>query len=141
MDRANIVKRAVTEILELHQFFVHWFTGELSDSDADFARIERALAEQFHIISPRGVTDAKPELLRGLRGAHGKNPQFRIWIENCQARFVSETLCLMTYEEWQESAGETSARLSSALFAAAPGCPNELQWLHLHETWLPIENC
>jgi hypothetical protein len=46
-------------------------------------------------------------------------------------------ILLVTYEEWQQSGDQTTARLSTALFRDKPDAPNGLEWLHVHETWLP----
>jgi hypothetical protein len=56
------------------------------------------------------------------------------------ARFATRTegaLCLVTYEEWQHLSGTASGRISSAWFRARSDTPHGVEWLHVHETWLP----
>ena len=64
-------------------------------------------------------------------------PPFRIWIESFQPRLVAGNLALVTYEEWQEVEGRVTGRLSSALFREMETAPKGVEWLHVHETWLP----
>ena len=46
-------------------------------------------------------------------------------------------LHLLRYQEWQERDGRSTGRLSSAVFRDRHDAPNAVEWLHLHETWLP----
>ncbi len=129
------------EVRELHRFFADWFTGRLEPTAENFARFTGVMAEKFELISPTGARTRRQDLIEQLRGAHGshRNPSqpFRIWIENIKARALSPGLHLVTYEEWQERENRRKGRLSTALLRAAPETPHGLEWLHLHEVWLP----
>jgi hypothetical protein len=126
------------EIVDLHKFFVEWFTGQLENTDQAFSRVANALANEFHLISPRGVIDSQQEILDAIRGAHGARSKMEITIRNPELRWQSETHCLMTYEEWQQTEQGNNARLSSVLFEHASS-HNALRWIHVHETWLPTQ--
>ncbi|CAB1072082.1 hypothetical protein D1AOALGA4SA_1436 [Olavius algarvensis Delta 1 endosymbiont] len=68
--------------------------------------------------------------------AHGvRAASFRIDIRHYTCRFVFASWCLLTYEEWQYDC-ETTARVSRALFRRSSSHPG-VEWVHLHETWLP----
>ena len=125
------------EIIELHDFFEAWLGGTLSDTSENFARFVNVMGASFNIIGPDGSMTAHESLTERLRSAHGARPGLKIWIENIHLCQQHGDLILATYEEWQEHGGETKARLSSVLFRAKPGAPNGLEWLHVHETWLP----
>ena len=129
--------RCQQEIVELHQFFQDWFTGVLLADDAAFARFSQVLGDTFIIISPDGRALSRNPLLESLRGMHGAHKGQRIWIENVQLRHQADNLALVTYEEWQEVAENKTGRLSTVLFQVKPDTPNGLEWLHVHETWLP----
>ena len=130
--------RCSREVQELHQFFQDWFTAALPDEDSSFARFSNVVADGFAIITPEGRTLERDLLLTGLRGAHGSWADGgRIWIENLNVRRTVGDLALVTYEEWQESEGQTRGRLSTALFRESAVTPNGVEWLHVHETWLP----
>jgi hypothetical protein len=129
--------RCQTEIIELHAFFERWFTGRVESSEAQLTRVAEVLAPDFRLISPRGVVDTRGPLLAAIRRAHGARRRCRIWIEDCRCRTLGPGLCLATYQEWQEIEGETTARLSTAIFRPRPDAPNGIEWVHLHETWLP----
>ena len=128
------------EVNELHEFFVDWFNGE---SEApEFSRFERALARGFVIITPDGRLRERVEILEQVRNARGSwqqpgEPPGCIHIENFQLRWQHGNVILCSYEEWQEGRAETKGRLSTAVFGLRAETPNGVEWLHLHEVWLP----
>lgn len=128
-------KRCEREIIELHEFFQSWYRGETRD----FSRVEQALHPDFNLISPKGVVRTREQLLQEIhRGGGGRaGADFEIWITNCTCRVVEFGLALMTYEEWQRLDDRKAGRLSSALFRVKAETPNGVEWMHLHETWLP----
>ena len=99
------------------------------------------LADGFALISPRGVMTERRPLLRELEAAYGihgaDEVPFNIEVRNFRHRYTQGTLCLVTYEEWQQLAGAATGRLSSAWFRARSDTPHGVEWLHVHETWLP----
>jgi hypothetical protein len=131
-----MITRVENEIVELHQFFQDWYNNILSPSPANFARCEKVLADSFTIIFPNGEKVSCKPLLEGLRSAHHSRTNMRIWIENIQVLYQLGELILATYEEWQEIEGKVTIRVSSVLFRKVPDTPNNLLWLHVHETWL-----
>ncbi len=126
------------EIEDLHAFFEDWFAGRPARDGEAFGRVEAALAEGFQLVGPDGVRHVRDELLAGLRAAHGTRAGgFRIWTRAARSRPLAEGLHLAVYEEWQELAGVERGRLSTALFREREDGPNGVEWLHVHETWLP----
>ncbi len=136
--------RCKNEIAGLHRFFAAWMTGALPRTGEAFARAADVLANDMTMITPEGEVMACPPLLKALEAAHGlltpPEQTFRIWIENYDCRFVAGDLCLATYEEWQDRSGDVKGRLSTVLFRRREGAPNGVEWLHVHETWLPVSN-
>ena len=127
------------EIEELHAFFEDWFTGRIAATGEGYARFESVLAPDFVIIGPGGDEVGRTPILQRVESAHGSRPEggFRIWIENTRVRECRPDRCLMTYEEWQEIDGVAKGRLSTVVFGARAGTPNGVEWMHVHETWLP----
>ena len=130
------------EIVELHQFFQGWYRGELGETDVQFARFSRVLADDFTMITPTGSLNRRDAILQMVRQGFGswQERNGRIWIENIVARWKDEGHCLLTYEEWQEIDDHITARLSTALFHSYYDATHDAQavrWVHLHETWLP----
>ena len=60
--------RCKREVIDLHEFFVNWFTGK----EADMSRFERALAPHFQIINPSGRLISRPDLLKAMGAAKGQ---------------------------------------------------------------------
>lgn len=129
------------EVRDLHQFFEDWFNATIPPTEEAFQRFESVMAERFMIISPSGERTERDELLDRLRRAHGiwrqNSRPGRIWIENLQVRHTVGSQAMILYEEWQEIEGESRGRLSTAVLQRAAGTPNGLEWLHVHEVWMP----
>jgi len=124
------------EILELHAFFEGWLTGALPQTERAFARVEEVLAEGFVLIGPDGRRAGRERILRELRSAHGSRPFLHIRIENPVLHHEAGELLLAGYDEVQQRAGSSKTRRSSAVFVRRAGRPNDMEWLHVHETWL-----
>ena len=124
------------EIVELHQFFVDWYIGELAKTDAAFARFADVMADNFAIVHPGGVIIERDSLFENIYNTHNQRPGFRIWIENVELRHHDGNILVVSYEEWQAvNDDEPTTRLSTVIFRENDDAPNGLQWLHVHETW------
>jgi len=139
-----MAQRVSSEVTSLHRFFAQWFSGSLPQNDVTFARLDRALAPTFELITPDGRLVPREMLVRGLEESHGKfergGPAFEIEVRDLESRELGDGLYLATYQEWHHTEHESVGRLSSALFRVAPGAPNGLIWQHVHETWLPDDD-
>lgn len=134
-------QRCRREVIGLHQFFQNWFNGEIENSESVFERLRSSLAVQFRLVSPEGRETDRARLLEAVGAAHGGRRRggepIRIWIESYEGRAVSTDVHLATYQEWQAEGGRIRGRLSTALFRRRDGAPNGVEWVHVHETWLP----
>ncbi len=125
-----------TEIEDLHKFFVGWFTGALDAShfEQDFhARFDA----DFLLIPPAGIILSLAELSTGIKSTYDTNPDFRIAIRNVKIQRILDNEIIATYEEWQRNALASTppdnGRLATVIFKMT----EPLQWLHVHETWMP----
>jgi len=132
----DIEQSCRVEVAELHGFFADWFNGTAPDTDAAFSRFAVALAPGFTMVVPGGGTVTRNDVLEAVRTAHGSGTT-TIWIKNHVHRWSSADAALVGYEEWQTRDNATRGRASTALFVADPAGPNGVQWVHVHETWLP----
>lgn len=131
-------QQAEREVVELHRFFQSWFTGEVPREDDHFQRVVDALAEDFFLISPDGVRMDRSAILKMIQGAWGARPPgFSVWIQQVETQWTGNDVVLLTYEEWQSDVADTRGRLASALFRVNEHAPGGVEWVHLHETWLP----
>ena len=126
------------EVRAFHDALTGWFTGALERSERGFSGLADVIADDFVLISPRGVVDRAAPLMARIEGAYGVQAgvAFAIRIESCELRFADDSHCLGTYEEWQQRDGATTARLSTVVFRVRDDRRHGLEWLHLHETWL-----
>jgi hypothetical protein len=126
---------ALTEIIELHDFFADWFAGRLPRTDAAFARFERAMGPAFVLVDPSGAERERAPLVAGLRAAHSANPPIKIWIEHAKVLHEEGALVLARYDECQRDASGETRRLSTVLLRRDAAAPGGWLWLRVHETW------
>lgn len=112
-------------------------TGAVARDTTTYARFTDVVADGFALISPGGTATEREALIAELEAAHGQPAAFGIWIADCRCRWSAGDLCLITYEEWQQTGEVKTGRLSTALFRRRAAAPNGVEWLHVHETWLP----
>jgi hypothetical protein len=100
------------EIIDLHRFFVQWFSGACEDSDHLFEqRLVSRFASDFQIITPGGALLEGAALWSAMRSAWGSNPGFKIEIRDvCERRVSTTRLVIASYEEWQKNALESTLR-------------------------------
>ncbi len=141
-DVDELAQACRTEIEQLHRFFEQWFTGRLPREDAELKRFSAVIADSFEMITPDGAAVSRADLMKRIPEAHGKyaDEAFRIEIKNVAVRPLADELFLATYEEWQEHKEQRRGRRSSAVFRRKTETPNGVEWLHLHEVWLPDAN-
>ena len=142
MEASNeLTARCRREVEELHEFFEQWFLGKLEATDENFGRFADVMHEQFEIVAPDGTRTPRESLLRRLRQAHGfqagQSETYRIRVENVAVRDAAERVHIVTYEEWQRTGAGDKGRISTAVMRDREGRPNGLEWLHVHETWMP----
>lgn len=145
MTESDDLLTAVREEIEaLHDFISAWFRGEEPNTDETFATgMADRLASGFINIQPAGRVLERDDLLESLRDGHGANPEFRISISQTRLHHVDAGagLVLATYVETQSGARHshppTNARLSTVLMRRTG--TDALEWLHVHETAVPVE--
>ena len=126
-------------IVRLHKFFVDWFTAARAQRDSIWNEFELELDPSFVLITPGGQVLPRETLLPALRANYGKHREtrFEIEVRNVVVRHVTSSVVVACYEEWQWLGEVQTARQSTAVFARIPEDSGNLQWLHVHETWLP----
>lgn len=130
--------RCEDEVVDLHRFFQAWYRGEIDPDGGGFSRLSDVLAEGFHMVSPDGEVIGRGEILSALRAAHGsKVADFVIRTDECRFRSGSRRLGVVTYEEWQEEGGTRRGRIATAVLQDRADAPNGVEWVHVHQTWLP----
>lgn len=130
--------RCEDEVTDLHRFFQEWYRGTIEAGGEGFSRMSDVLTEGFHLITPDGALVGRSEILGAVRGAHGsRGPDFTIRTGECRFRAGGRGLGVVTYEEWHEDGDTRRGRISTAVFQDRADAPNGVEWVHVHETWLP----
>ncbi|TMJ39023.1 MAG: DUF4440 domain-containing protein [Alphaproteobacteria bacterium] len=122
---------AAREVVELHALFVELFTGR----SRDFSRCDAVFASQFEMVTPDGQRLTRAKILEGLKRAQAK-ADFRITIQDIRPIREDGESVLLQYIEEQYRDGETTRRLSIALFETASRAPLGVVWRYLQETWI-----
>ncbi len=131
MDLESLVEK---EIVELHQFFEGWFSGELT-GDA-ISVLDNVIHDDFVLITPHADQIDKSSLIKIINSNQGKASDQKIWVENIRVRSTFERVILATYNECQRINKVETCRISSAIFRKDEKARNGIKWLHLHETFI-----
>lgn len=135
----NCSAKAETEVMELHEFFEGWYNGGIARSEENFARLTNVLADDFQLITATGFTVNKALLITLMKGGHGTKQDLNMRIEKISQRVQGENLCVLTYEEYGNTEGGLKKVLVSAVLRRAPEKRNGLEWLHVHEVNVPMQ--
>jgi len=136
-DTPEIAENARREIVELHQFFASWMSGE--GDEGDIHRFERVLADDFSLQGPDGDTHNRHaiiELVRQARPQPADAPSVSIEIRNVSLEEVREGLATVRYEEWQNRGEGWRGRRSIATFRPRPDTPHGIEWVSVRERWI-----
>ncbi len=125
-----------TEVEELHVFLAGWFTGTIPESDFE-PRFLDHLDTDLAFVPPSGNRLERDELASGIRQAYGSNPDFRIEIRNVIICHVLDNHVVASYEEWQRNASFSTPPNNGRIATIVMTKSDPLQWLAIHETWLP----
>lgn len=125
-----LAEAAEAEIKRLHAYLVPLFTGR----QHDVGPCADAFADRLSMITPDGAVFDRPGILANLANATAAEG-FSIAIRDVQLIWESDKAVLLRYVEEQYRDGETTRRLSSALFIVDEKAPLGVAWRHLHETW------
>lgn len=131
----STLKRVTNEIVDLHDFFTHWFNGTV-DRDQLEPRFLSHLDPNVVFVSPDGHILSRDMMREGFTARYGSNKAFRIKVRDVAVHREFGDLIMATYTEWQVGAvrsSERNARLTSVLLRMS----DPVTWLHIHETWLP----
>lgn len=133
----KLEKEIKQEIIDLHNFFVAWFTGKVDKSELENKLIPRFQNDTV-FITTKGKSINYENLMQMFKGGYGMTgPDFRIAISDVEVLQEVGDHVLANYVEWQTGTQETgnsyNARKATVLISKkAP-----FKWLHIHETMLP----
>ena len=127
----SLAAAAAREVVELHALFVDLFTGR----SRDFSRCEAAFSPKLEMVTPDGRLVDRAQIMAALKAATAR-PGFRIAIHQIAPVHEDAGSVLLRYIEEQYRDGETTRRLSIALFETASDAPCGVVWRYLQETWI-----
>lgn len=127
----SLAAGAAREVIELHARFVDNFTGR----SRDFSRCAAVFSPELEMVTPEGRRCGHAEIMENLKNARART-DFRIVIHDIRPIRGDDSTILLQYVEEQYRDGETTRRLSVALFEAAREAPCGVRWRYLQETWI-----
>ena len=122
---------AAREVQEIHALFVELFTGR----SRDFSRCEAAFSPKLEMVTPEGRRVGRGQIMAALKRATAR-ADFRITIHDIEPVREDARSVLLRYIEEQYRDGETTRRMSIALFETASDAPLGVAWRYLQETWI-----
>jgi hypothetical protein len=122
---------AAREVVELHALFVDLFTRR----SRDFSRCDAVFSAKLEMVTPEGRRVTRAQIMEGLKRARAR-ADFRITIHDIRPIREDGESVLLQYIEEQYRDGETTRRLSIALFETASQAPLGVVWRYLQETWI-----
>ena len=123
------------EVVKTHQFLESWLGGKTEKREIEFQRFRDSLTDDFTIVYPTGKIQDKKTLVADIWNSYGlRSPSFSIEIKNFQCRLTSDSLCVVTYEEWLHLDVSTG-RICTTVFRILPE-DQGLKWVLVHETRL-----
>ena len=126
-----LASAAAREIVETHALFVELFTGR----SRDFSRCAAAFSPRLEMVTPQGRLVDRAQIMAALTKASAR-ADFRITIRQIEPIREDAESVLLRYIEEQYRDGETTRRLSIALFETAGDAPCGVAWRYLQETWI-----
>ena len=169
-QKANIMEKdclpvVSKEIVELHEFFVKWFNGSISQNDksSEFEIFKARFHAKFMMDTPTEKGLDCQTVMKWIESAYESEVDagFDIIIKNVKILdknnkedngkicslikssknidISDQDLIFAEYEEWQEYENKTknTVRMSHVAFKSkANNTPNGIQWRALRECWL-----
>jgi hypothetical protein len=133
-------ERCREEVLRLHRLFVVWFNAYNPDKDRVFRMMSNSFASDFHMVAPDGKLSSATELMEKLKESYGIHRESGMTIEIKNSKLLSEKpneYAIFKYEEWQKIGDVETGRVATVMFRSSSSGMNGLQWVHVHETWMP----
>lgn len=127
------------EILDAYALMESWSNGTLEKNDANLAPYADVLTHGFQILDPSGAVMNRSRALNVLRESHGRSKGEdgtlgQIRIENMALRFIVDSVVTYTFDEIHTVRGQTRKIKTTAVLQLRYGLPNNVQWLHVHQS-------
>lgn len=139
----NRLGQPTVAVAQLHALFQRWFRGEPAPSAME--TFEASLDPSFAMVVPTGQRLLRAQLLSHLEASQGQRQSDHVVRTSHERSLQSGTLSdgaawsLVGYEEWAGPAEAVRGRCSTALLVADPAALAGWRWMHVHETWLPVD--
>ena len=135
----SLLADCTAEIIRLHKTLESWTRGTVSQTDQEFANFADVLAPGLNLINPDGKIESRDKVVERFRASHGARAglAFSIQINDIALHHdLGDRGLVSYYEHWLNHGERQSTILATALLGRQDGLPNNVTWLHLHETWV-----
>ena len=147
MDRFqnDMIHYAIKEVHDLHRWYVKFFHGNSKKANLYDKEFVSRFHTSFTMIKPDGTTLLHYDnLIKIVKNMYFCNPDIAIKCRNVEVLNATPAMVVVRYEEYIKNSlneeNRNNARLSTGVLVLPPRgiqSPNGLQWLTIHETWLP----
>lgn len=126
----------IEEIEALHRYLEQWLKGKIPRDKRGPTRLGQALAEDFTVVHPSGVSEGKGDVIRNFASAYNTKPNdYSLDIREIAVEILPGDFCFATYRE--SHGGEVGrSRIACALLRSRVN-PRDIEWLFLQETFSP----
>jgi hypothetical protein len=130
-------------VLDAYTFLEDWYNGKVERSEESLARYASSLGDGFELVDPRGSVMRRDLALDAVRGTYGKwrdgeEATGEIRIENLELRFIVDSVVALTFDEHHTARGATRGLKTTAVMRLRYGRPNNVEWLHVHQSDLRL---
>ena len=126
----------LVEVIELHDYFEAYFLGTVEGLE----RVESALAQDFTMVGPAGITFSRGQTIGLIEGGHSHASALEMTITEPELLFEDGETLVASYVENQQWADVANHRLTTVVFSKDDSAPNGLVWRRIHVTWVNADN-
>lgn len=126
------------EVVMFYLFYERWRRGEVENSEQYIQNFKSIFHPTGNFVYPSGVERPLHQSIDTLIKLFGdkRGIDFRVWVDRVSFAEVSLGSWLVKFDKWELSGNDLQCCLTKVLMNSKVDAPDELTWMHLHQTWL-----
>ncbi|KAK7290474.1 hypothetical protein RIF29_04923 [Crotalaria pallida] len=125
-------------VVMFYLFYERWRRGEVENSEPNIQNLRSILHPTGNFVHPSGVDRPMHQSIDTIVQLFGdkRGIDYRIWVDRMSFAEVSLSSWLVKFDKWELSGNELQGCSTKVLMNSKVDAPDELTWVHLHQTWL-----